>query len=57
MSNSTRTARAERALEVYDDEECNVRDLLADLRHYCDARSIDFIDELRVATGNYQAEL
>ena len=41
----------------YDDDESNVRDLLADILHYCDKHSIDFTNELRIASDNYQAEI
>lgn len=33
-----------------------VADLLADLRHYCDAHGLDFADLDRRAYGNYTAE-
>ena len=53
-------ARAAEALYLYieaGDEECAVRDLLADLRHYCDMHGISFGDEDRCAYRNYVEEL
>lgn len=55
-------ARAEQALSLYvdagvSDEEGAVRDLLADLRHYCDAHGISFGNEDRCAYRNYVEEL
>lgn len=38
------------------DPECGVRDLLADIRHYCDAKKLDYDHESDVAYGNYEAE-
>lgn len=38
------------------DEDCLVRDMLSDLRHYCDSKGLDFAAEDRVAYGNYAAE-
>lgn len=34
-----------------------VRDILADLRHYCDAKGVDFAEEDRIAHHNYRVEL
>ncbi len=34
-----------------------VRDLLADLKHYCDANAIDFYAELKVAHRHYTEEV
>jgi len=34
-----------------------VRDILTDLRHYCDAADIDYAEEDRIAYQNYLAEL
>lgn len=55
-------ARAAGALYLYieagvSDEESAVRDLLADLRHYCDAHGISFGNEDRCAYRNYVEEL
>lgn len=33
-----------------------LRDLLADLMHYCDLYAVDFDDELRIARYHYRAE-
>ena len=48
--------RVEACLCNYDPDESNIRDLLADIQHYCDKYSIDFANELRIASDNYQAE-
>ena len=49
---------ASKALTDYmDGPDALVRDLLADLRHYCDAHNIDFADEDRVGYHNYIEEL
>lgn len=34
-----------------------VTDLLADLRHYCDAEGVDFANQDRIAYGHYRVEL
>jgi hypothetical protein len=34
-----------------------VRDLLADVKHYCDAHTIDFYAELEAAHRNYTEEV
>ena len=34
-----------------------VRDLLADIKHYCDANAIDFYAELEAAHRNYTEEV
>jgi hypothetical protein len=39
------------------DHETAVRDLLSDLRHYCDCYAVDFGNEDRIAHSNYLAEL
>jgi hypothetical protein len=39
------------------DRETAVRDMLADLMHLSDEYGIDFQDQLRIATDNYDAEL
>lgn len=52
---------ADVALAAYpsmqDDTATNLRDLLTDLMHLCDAKGIDFKMELRVAKHNYQMEV
>ena len=53
-------ARAQRALEAYDIDAAHedaLRDLLADLRHYCDKHELDFAFHDRVAYRNYLEEL
>lgn len=45
-------------LHQYNDDKDNlVRDVLSDLRHYCDNRGLDFAQEDGVAHRNYLAEL
>jgi hypothetical protein len=39
------------------DTATNIRDLLTDLMHYCDARGVNFTDELRTAQANYRNEV
>lgn len=34
-----------------------IRDLLADLMHYCDQYGIDFENELRIAQENYRGDV
>ena len=36
---------------------CIVRDILADLMHYCDYKEISFGIELRIAEGHYTEEV
>ena len=55
MKNVDRVARIAQFLEK--EYEGNVRDLLADLRHYCDAKAINFDDESRIALDHYIAEV
>lgn len=38
------------------ENECAIRDLLADLLHYCTAKDVDFDNELRVARDHWQCE-
>jgi DNA-dependent RNA polymerase auxiliary subunit epsilon len=40
-----------------DDDDCLVRDLLADLMHFCDEYAIDFFDELESAKLYYKKEV
>jgi hypothetical protein len=40
-----------------DTEQEIVRDLLSDLMHICDYLEIDFEDELRIATDNFDMDL
>ena len=42
---------------VIDFPEETVRDLLADIMHYCNLHDIDFDNEVRIAEDNYQSEL
>ena len=52
-----RAKRAMKAVKFYvEDKDPNVRDILSDLRHYCDTHHIDFDDEDRVAYDNYVSE-
>jgi hypothetical protein len=37
-------------------DEADIRDMLTDLMHYCQKQGINFKDELRVATNNYEEE-
>lgn len=62
-TNIDRAGWAETALKAFekvtgsDAKEEGVRDLLADMMHYCDVNDIDFANELRVATDNYDEEI
>lgn len=60
MTNFDRVSRAITALQAYTkqdpDKATALRDLLSDLRHYCDEYAIDFSHELETATDNYLAE-
>jgi len=44
-------------LDHVDEDEVVVRDTIANLMHWCDERSIDFEDELRIARANFEAEI
>ena len=57
LSIETSIGRVAACLCNYDADESNIRDLLADIQHYCDKHSIDFVNELRIASDNYQAEI
>jgi hypothetical protein len=57
------TERAYRILLVYaqyagndEKDECNLRDLLCDLRHLADVNGQDWDQELKMANANYLAE-
>lgn len=53
-------SRVTAALKDYDccnDKATAVRDMLSDLRHFCDRYKIDFGEEDRIAYANYIAEL
>lgn len=52
---AVKAARAALAATEYD-REFAVRDLLADLLHYCDETGEDFDNELRVARRNHAEE-
>lgn len=39
-----------------DDKECNMRDLLTNLMHYCDIARYDFADNLRIASEAFEDE-
>jgi len=56
-ANKERVKRAESALMAAYGEEMAVRDLLADLRHYCDAHKLDYGAEDKSAYGHYLAEI
>jgi len=57
-TNPNRVARITRTLKLFDEPgEPGVIDLLADLRHYCDAHKLDFANLDRIAYGHYTAEV
>lgn len=66
-TNADRAERAARLMDIYaqrmgyltsqEKYEVGVRDLLADLRHYCDEHGIQFHVEDRAAYQNYAAEV
>lgn len=43
--------------DAYDYDDVAARDMLADLMHWCVAKSLDFEDELRIARANYTEEV
>ena len=60
ITNADRVARADSALVNYPrdtEPETAICDLLADLRHYCDANAMDFGEQDRLARMHYLAEL
>lgn len=64
-TNKDRAQRMQTALYVYSHnlgeggrvDSDTIRDILADLMHYCNQNDIPFTEELRVATDNYEAEI
>lgn len=57
--NVKRGERAAVALKTYTDRQDGldcVRDLLTDLRHYCDTHGLDFLSEDDAAQDNYDSE-
>jgi hypothetical protein len=59
QEHARRMGRVRRALSHYDEPtfDSAVVDVLADLRHYCDALGADFADLDRVAHDHYKAKL
>jgi hypothetical protein len=59
--NNKRANNAQRALSLYlrneHDPATAVRALLADLRHYCDARKVDFREQYDIADRNYMGQV
>ena len=57
-TNNERATRIDAVLEAYAriPDEADLRDLLADIMHYCDREKIDFDAELSQATDNYAFE-
>lgn len=57
--NRRKVERANRALTIYGvrtEGDAAVIDLLADLRHFCEARGMDFDDLNRIAGNHYTDE-
>ena len=62
LSNRYRAAVALQVVRYYQhetgtDEECALRDLLCDLRHFCDANDLSFAKEDSIAQAHYTAEV
>lgn len=64
-TNEVRASRIDTVMQAYcqvlegrdfDGDEDDVKDLLADLMHFCERDLIDFDDNLRVARDNYEHE-
>ena len=55
MNNKDRADIAAKALLLVD--ECNVRDLLANLMHYCEREQFDFDGALNIARVHFAVEL
>ena len=60
--NDERAHRAAVAVKAYKaikgvDPDCLVRDLLSDLRHFCDRNRLDFGKENAIAADHYYAEI
>ena len=56
-----RIKQAQIALAAYKkqggvDPDCLVRDLMADLGHWCDKHGLDWDNEVRIARDNYRCE-
>lgn len=51
-----RAVRRIRHNERFYDSDFMVRDLLADLRHFCQRQGLDFANEDRIAYDNYLSE-
>ena len=65
-TNKVRASRIDTVMQAYcqvlesrdfDGDEDDVKDLLADLMHFCKRNLIDFDDNLRVARDNYEHEI
>ena len=57
MVQKERAKRVENALSTYDDPECSVSDLLADVMHHCETKGLDFQAALESATIFFTEEL
>lgn len=59
FSRANRVAKASVAIHAagYEDDDTAVLDLLADLRHYCDASNIDFTEQDNLARRHYVEEM
>ena len=54
--NAIRTVQAIADLKLIDEEDCVVRDTIANLMHWCDAKGIDFEYELEAARRFHESE-
>lgn len=59
VHNQARVRKVEKLIKAgdYEEGEVAVRDMLADLRHYCDANGIIFHEQDRIAHNHYTHEL
>lgn len=64
-TNEERAERIDTVMQAYcltldgrdfEGDEDDVRDLLADLMHFCERMEIDFEENLRIARTNFEAE-
>jgi hypothetical protein len=57
-ANESRAIRAEKALSAYENNaECNVTDLITDLRHFCDREEIDFDAAVEMSEIHHEEEV
>ncbi len=60
QTNATHNIAVQAARQMFTvagyESDCEVRDSLADILHYCESKGLDFENELRIARANHAEE-